>query len=235
MQIRPELVHEVEHLLARHRIAPARLVLEITESLVLDPKTKPIVARLRELGVQLALDDFGTGYSSLGSLQRFPLDVVKLDRTLIASLATGKGIAVVKAAVELGSALGVHVIAEGIEGSAQLDTLRDIGCLLGQGFLFAKPLPVGDAERLLPEAPARTPPLRRRLKARFRGDRNERPSRSAYRRRADGDPGRIRRRPRRGDGEHNGEHNDRQERLHGKRRALSTESRMLSSLFDERV
>ena len=149
VQIRPELVHEVEHLLVRHGIAPGRLVLEITESLVLDPRTKPIVAQLRGLGVQLALDDFGTGYSSLGSLQRFPLDVVKLDRTLISSLATGKGIAVVRAAVELGAALGVHVIAEGIEGPVQLNTLRDIGCLLGQGFLFARPLPLCDAERLL--------------------------------------------------------------------------------------
>jgi diguanylate cyclase len=149
VQIRPELVHEVQHLLVRHGIVPGRLVLEITESLVLDPRTKPIVAQLRGLGVQLALDDFGTGYSSLGSLQRFPLDVVKLDRTLISSLATGKGIAVVRAAVELGSALGVHVIAEGIEGPVQLNTLREIGCLLGQGFLFARPLPLCDAERLL--------------------------------------------------------------------------------------
>ena len=84
-------MREVEHVLARHGVAPERLVLEITESLVLDPRTKPIVASLRALGVQLALDDFGTGYSSLGSLQRFPLDVVKLDRTLISSIATGKG------------------------------------------------------------------------------------------------------------------------------------------------
>ena len=78
LQITPELVVEVERA-ARAAIAsrPARLVLEITESLVLDPRTKPVVASLRALGVQLALDDFGTGYSSLGSLQRFPLDVVK--------------------------------------------------------------------------------------------------------------------------------------------------------------
>ena len=85
LQIRPELVTEVELQLAKHRIAPGRLVLEITESLVLDPSIKPVIASLRALGVQLALDDFGTGYSSLGSLQRFPLDIVKLDRTLIES------------------------------------------------------------------------------------------------------------------------------------------------------
>jgi diguanylate cyclase (GGDEF)-like protein/PAS domain S-box-containing protein len=148
-QIRPELVDEVRELLAEHQIAPARLVLEITESLVLDPHTKPIVTSLRALGVQLALDDFGTGYSSLGSLQRFPLDVLKLDRTLIASLGESGGAAVVRAAVELGHALNVAVIAEGIEGANQLHTLRDLGCPIGQGFLFHRPLPLLDAHRLV--------------------------------------------------------------------------------------
>jgi diguanylate cyclase (GGDEF)-like protein/PAS domain S-box-containing protein len=149
VQIQPELVGEVEQLLARHRITPARLVLEITESLVLEPRTKPIVARLRELGVQLALDDFGTGYSSLGSLQRFPLDVLKLDQSLIESLPEGTGVAVVRAAVELGHALGVQVIAEGIEGPVQLGALRKLGCPLGQGFHFARPLTLADAQLLL--------------------------------------------------------------------------------------
>jgi diguanylate cyclase (GGDEF)-like protein/PAS domain S-box-containing protein len=149
LQIKPELVSEVERELERHGVAPERLVLEITESLVLDPRVKPIVASLRALGVQLALDDFGTGYSSLGSLQRFPLDVLKLDRSLIESVVDGRGVAVVRAAVELGRALGVSVIAEGIEGTLQLDALRDLGCQMGQGFLFARPLPLADAERLL--------------------------------------------------------------------------------------
>ena len=148
-QIRPELIVEVEQLLSEYRIAPRRLVLEITESLVLDPLTKPVIGRLRELGVQLALDDFGTGYSSLGSLQRFPLDVVKLDRALIWSLDEGSGVAVVRAAVELGQALGMHVIAEGIETEDQLATLRGLGCQLGQGFLFSKPLRARDAALLL--------------------------------------------------------------------------------------
>ena len=148
-QIRPELVVEVEQLLTEYRIAPRRLVLEITESLVLDPLTKPVIGKLRDLGVQLALDDFGTGYSSLGSLQRFPLDVVKLDRALIWSLDEVSGVAVVRAAVELGQALGMHVIAEGIETVDQLATLRELGCQLGQGFLFSKPLRADDAALLL--------------------------------------------------------------------------------------
>jgi diguanylate cyclase (GGDEF)-like protein len=157
-QIRPELVTEVEGLLERYRIAPGRLVLEITESLVLDPLAKPVIEELRSLGVKLALDDFGTGYASLGSLQRFPLDVVKLDRMLISSLAEASGVAVVRAAVELGRALGMSVVAEGIEDDLQLATLRELGCPLGQGFLFARPLPARDADRLVrPAAVGRAP------------------------------------------------------------------------------
>ena len=108
LQITPQLVPEVQRQLAQHHVTPDRLVLEITESLVLDPAIKPVVSGLRALGVKLALDDFGTGYSSLGSLQRFPLDLLKLDRTLIDSLTEHSGVAVVRAAVELGRALGVE-------------------------------------------------------------------------------------------------------------------------------
>ena len=133
-------------------------MLEITESLVLDPSVKPVVSSLRALGVQLALDDFGTGYSSLGSLQRFPLDLLKLDRTLISSLSETTGAAIVRAAIELGNALGVDVIAEGIETRAQLATLRELGCPLGQGFLFARPLPLDQALHLL-NGPTHPPQL----------------------------------------------------------------------------
>jgi EAL domain-containing protein (putative c-di-GMP-specific phosphodiesterase class I) len=158
VQIKPELVTEVAQLLAEHAFTPQRLVLEITESMVLDPSTKPVVASLRALGVQLALDDFGTGYSSLGSLQRFPLDIVKLDRSLIESMTHGTGVAVVRAAAELGQALGVDVVAEGIEDQAQLDALRALGCPVGQGYLFAKPLPVADAQRLINRSRLRAAP-----------------------------------------------------------------------------
>ena len=156
LQMSPKLVDEVRELLAQHRISPERLVLEITESLVLDPRIKPVVSGLRSLGVRLALDDFGTGYSSLGSLQRFPLDLVKLDRTLISSLPQSRAVAIVRAAVELGAALDVPVIAEGIEEHSQLHSLRQLGCPLGQGYLFARPLPVAEAQRLVDGAPARS-------------------------------------------------------------------------------
>jgi diguanylate cyclase (GGDEF)-like protein/PAS domain S-box-containing protein len=168
LQIHPKLVIEVEQLLAEHAITPGRLVLEITESLVLDPSIKPVIASLRGLGVQLALDDFGTGYSSLGSLQRFPLDLVKLDRTLIDTLTDERGIAVVRAAIELGQALGVQVIAEGIEDRTQLNTLRELGCPLGQGFLFAKPLPLADAQRLIQTAANDTAPASVNKRAQYR-------------------------------------------------------------------
>jgi diguanylate cyclase (GGDEF)-like protein/PAS domain S-box-containing protein len=162
LQITPELTLEVQRQLAQHRVAPDRLVLEITESLVLDPSTKPIVTSLRALGIKLALDDFGTGYSSLGSLQRFPLDLLKLDRTLISSLDEPKGVAVIRAAIELGNALGVDVIAEGIETPTQLATLRNLKCPLGQGYLFARPLPLTEAQQLIdrPAQPATAGPRR---------------------------------------------------------------------------
>ncbi len=154
IQIRHDLIDEVGQLVSEYGISPGRLTLEITESLVLDPHTKPIIKKLRAIGVELALDDFGTGYSSLGTLQRFPLDLIKLDRTLIASLADGGGTAVVQAAVDLGRALDLRVIAEGIEGENQLATLRGLGCRLGQGFLFAKPLPLAEAQRLVDDTAA---------------------------------------------------------------------------------
>jgi diguanylate cyclase (GGDEF)-like protein/PAS domain S-box-containing protein len=162
VQIRPQLVPEIQRQLAHHHLAPNRLVLEITESLVLDPSVKPIVMSLRALGVRLALDDFGSGYSSLGSLQRFPLDVLKLDRALIDSLSEPSGLAVARAAVELGRALDVTVVAEGVETPAQLAALRALGCPLGQGYLFARPLPRTQATRLITAPTERRPPTRKR-------------------------------------------------------------------------
>ena len=149
---------EVRRHIDQHSIAPARSTLEITESLVLDPSVRGIVGSLRALGIRLALDDFGTGYSSLGSLQRFPLDLLKLDRTLINSMSEASGLAVARAAVELGRALGVVVIAEGIETHTQLTTLRQLRCPLGQGFLFAKPMPALQAHQLAIERNRRAEP-----------------------------------------------------------------------------
>lgn len=160
LQISAALIDEVRSLVAEHAVDPARLILEITESAVLDPSVKPIVTALRALGVQLALDDFGAGYSSLGSLYRFPLDVVKLDGTLTGSLTDDRAVAIVRAAIELGEALGAVVVAEGIETATQLATLRELGCPLGQGFLFARPLAPECADELLAGMGVLRPPGR---------------------------------------------------------------------------
>ena len=141
---------------------PARsLTLEITES-VLMTHTADTVSRLddlRALGVRLAIDDFGTGYSSLSYLERFPVDVLKMDRAFVDRLAVG-GLAVgrptggdrsvlARAIVELGRALGLDVIAEGIERPDQATRLRELGCRLGQGFLFVRPQAPDAMETLL--------------------------------------------------------------------------------------
>jgi EAL domain-containing protein (putative c-di-GMP-specific phosphodiesterase class I) len=101
----------------------------------------------------LAIDDFGTGYSSLAYLQQFPVDILKIDRTFVAGTAmTGSGAAFVHVLVELGRALGIETVAEGIESTTQLLSLRHEGCDAGQGFYFSRPLEPADAESFLTAA-----------------------------------------------------------------------------------
>jgi len=102
---------------------------------------------LRHAGVLAALDDFGTGYSSLSYLHRFPLRTLKIDRSFVADLQpgqTGGSTAIVRAVLALAGTLGMEVVAEGIETEAQRDCLRELGCKLGQGFLFAHPQPAAN-------------------------------------------------------------------------------------------
>jgi diguanylate cyclase (GGDEF)-like protein len=127
---------------------PTALRLEVTEGTLLgDPET--VVAtlhRLREAGIEAALDDFGTGYSSLGHVHRFPLKMIKIDQSFVAPFANGeapRSSAVIEAILALGNALGVEIIAEGIETEAQGTVLRRMGCVYGQGYRFAMPQPVG--------------------------------------------------------------------------------------------
>jgi len=103
------------------------------------------------MGCQIALDDFGVGYSSLAALGRLPVDVVKVDQAFVRRLSTPDGAALVAAVVTLAKALGLQVIAEGIETEDQRQTLIDLGCTLGQGFLIARP---GPPERIWPLRPA---------------------------------------------------------------------------------
>ena len=134
---------------------PGRLWLEITESVLLDDVDAAVEAlgRLRDLGVRLAIDDFGTGYSSLSYLRRFPVDVLKIDKEFVAALLTGpEDAALAHAIVRLAHTLRLGTVAEGIETPEQLAELSRLGCELGQGYLFARPLCSADMADMLHSA-----------------------------------------------------------------------------------
>jgi diguanylate cyclase (GGDEF)-like protein/PAS domain S-box-containing protein len=134
------IVDDVRNALASSGLPPSSLVLEITESVMM-ADTDLAVARLnelKELGILLAMDDFGTGYSSLSYLSRFPVDILKMDRAFLTKEHEESGLA--GAIIAMGNSLNLEVVAEGIEHPEQIGSLRDLGCELGQGFLFAKPM-----------------------------------------------------------------------------------------------
>jgi EAL domain-containing protein (putative c-di-GMP-specific phosphodiesterase class I) len=147
---RPGLLEDVRAALASSGLPPHALTLEITESVLAREEMTSILEEVTALGVQLALDDFGTGYSSLSLLQNLPVDTLKIDRSFIRSVEIGGGRnAFVHAIVELAHALDLPVVAEGIEVPEQAAELLRLGCRLGQGFYFAKPLDAGDLERFV--------------------------------------------------------------------------------------
>jgi diguanylate cyclase (GGDEF)-like protein len=143
----PEIVGTVAEILARTGLPPEHLTLEITESALMRDAASALVvlSALKEIGVLLAIDDFGTGYSSLSYLQRFPLDIVKVDRMFVEELGmrTG-GDEIVSAVIQLAHALGLEVVAEGVETEQQLDVLRSLDCDFAQGFLFSRPVPASE-------------------------------------------------------------------------------------------
>jgi diguanylate cyclase (GGDEF)-like protein len=143
----PSIVETIETILARTGLPPEHLTLEITESaLMRDAAAALVVLRaLKELGVLLAIDDFGTGYSSLSYLQRFPLDVLKVDRMFVHELeGDNGGREIVSAVISLAHALGLEVVAEGVETEQQFEALRDLDCDFAQGFLFSRPVPASE-------------------------------------------------------------------------------------------
>ncbi len=145
---------KVRRTLHEERMPAQRLELEITENIVMqDPDGASEVLRdLHALGVRTAIDDFGTGYSSLAYLKRFPLDVLKIDRTFVADLDRDPGDAViVEASISLAHKLGLEIVAEGVESRQQLDFLRDHRCDLAQGFCLSRPLPGEALQELLPK------------------------------------------------------------------------------------
>ncbi len=124
-------------------LTPHALCLELTESAVIESGAMATLENLKRLGVQLAIDDFGTGWSSLGHLRRFPIDVVKLDRSFVSGLGReAQDASIAAAIISLAHALGLTTVAEGIETDEQLAVLAALGCDLGQGFLFARPAPI---------------------------------------------------------------------------------------------
>ena len=148
----PTLTDSVAEVMERTGIEPAMLQLEVTESVVMDDVDFFLEAlyRLRGLGVHLSIDDFGTGYSSLSYLKQFPLDTLKVDRSFVAGLGTpGHDASIVAAVVALGRALGLAVLAEGVETAAQMDEVRRLGCDLVQGFYITPPLPPGPVHALI--------------------------------------------------------------------------------------
>jgi len=157
LQIRDRwLVDLVGSVMAETGIASSRVVLEVTEGVFIDnpQETQRQLETLRALGVRIALDDFGTGYSSLSYLQKFPFDRLKIDRAFVASLGTsGNAGAIIQSIVTLGHALGMKVLAEGVETDEQRVLLRLAGCDEMQGYLFARPVPAADIDALLLQAP----------------------------------------------------------------------------------
>jgi len=158
---REGLADHVEALLRRFGISSRQLGLEMTESsLITDTNTAmEVLGSLRRLGVSLLMDDFGTGYSSLHHLHRYPFDVLKIDRSFVSRMTDGEQpLQIVKTIIELARALGMDVVAEGIETREQYTLLQELGCRYGQGYLFARPMSaeaVGELlrlpGRLLPE------------------------------------------------------------------------------------
>ena len=152
-----ELFHHVQDALQSNGLDPSALVLEMTETALVQDATLAAARlhQLRTLGVRLAIDDFGTGYSSLSYLRQFPVDILKIDRSFINTITERETVpAIVRGLLELARTLGLETIAEGIETEAQHGQLRDQHCALGQGYLFARPLPLEQAEALLDPLPA---------------------------------------------------------------------------------
>jgi EAL domain-containing protein (putative c-di-GMP-specific phosphodiesterase class I) len=158
------VVEDVQSALTESGLDPAQLTLEITESMLMQ-HTDVSMARLialKALGVSLAIDDFGTGYSSLSYLQRYPVDILKIDKAFVDVVDKGgDGPVLASAIVALGETLRMHTVAEGIETEPQRARLIELGCELGQGYLFSRPVDAEDFWELLATRGATTPYITR--------------------------------------------------------------------------
>jgi diguanylate cyclase (GGDEF)-like protein len=151
----PGLLDVVSNALRESGIDPSTLVLEITESLMMQDADLAIARlnELKQLGVRLAIDDFGTGYSSLSYLRRFPVDILKIDKSFVDGVShRGKEQELAQSIIELGQTLHLEIVAEGVEHADQLGWLQSRHCTLGQGFLFSEPIAASEITRLLEDA-----------------------------------------------------------------------------------
>jgi len=150
------LIDEVSEAITRSSIDPTHLILEITETVAMEgaETTIEILRKLKALGVRLAIDDFGTGFSSLAYLKRFPVDFLKIDKSFVDGVAeSGHDTAIIKAVIALGHALGLRMIAEGVESPDQVEQLRVLGSEIGQGYYYGTPLTGGGMSTLLSGTP----------------------------------------------------------------------------------
>ena len=140
----PMLSTQVAQMLERHRLPPEALKLEITESMILSDPQRALatVKSLSEIGVSFAVDDFGTGHSSLANLRRLPVHELKIDRSFVTPMFNEESDGViVRSTIDLGHALGLKVVAEGVEDEVTLARLAELGCDRAQGYYFSKPIP----------------------------------------------------------------------------------------------
>jgi diguanylate cyclase (GGDEF)-like protein len=144
-----DVVGEVAGALEHSGLDPGSLILEITETVLMQHLERGVLSRLNELGMQIAVDDFGTGYSSLQYLQRFPIDILKIDRSFVGEARVLDERALAKAIIDLGKSLKLRVIAEGLESEEQVFRLFDLGCRWGQGYYYSRPRPASELEELL--------------------------------------------------------------------------------------
>src|ERR1019366_1105689 len=151
----------IEELLARHDLPAYDLVIEITETTIINDfaKSQRVIQRLRDMGIVVSIDDFGAGFTSLAYLGSLAVGELKLDRAFIVGLSNqgdGRDLELVRATINLGHEMGLRVVAEGIEDLAPLDLLSDLGCDLAQGYYISRPTP---ADKLSFTSMARTPEL----------------------------------------------------------------------------
>ena len=148
----PQFISDVEDVLTGFELDPARLILEMTESILMREDVLHVLQELKALGTTLAIDDFGTGYSSLGYLQQFPVDVLKIDRSFVSGITDRvRQAALTEAVIRLGTSLDLQTVAEGVELEEQVSQLLALGCSYAQGFHFAKPLSAANCHTLIVE------------------------------------------------------------------------------------